>query len=141
MPRMRPLVVVSIFCASSSSFVFAPYPATRSDTEWVRSNRRGYTSTPSLPSSSRFDRRCASCSSKVATLASFHVLPDAVQHPVNELDCVFRAECSRQLQRFVDDDGVRRGFVANELAHGHSENQTIDHRHSLGPPVLGRVGD
>jgi hypothetical protein len=68
-----------------------------------------------------------------------YLLPDPVQHPVDELDGILGAERARELEGLVDDDCRRRFRVAHQLADRHAQNEAIEHCHALGPPPLGRV--
>ena len=52
---------------------------------------------------------------------------------------VLNVRASSSASLMMTAGGVLR--VAQELAHRHPQDQTIDHRHPLGTPVLGRLGD
>src|SRR2546423_13912392 len=163
MPRTRPAVRVRICAASSASPVACPCSATIASTGSLTSKRRGYGSTPSVFSSSRFARRCATWSDSATGASAFGVtrpaslcslIPAAsvrsfpwqraahrVEHAVDEADRIVRAERARELERLVDDHLRRRLGLVQELVDRHPENQAIEDVHPLDAPVLGRPCD
>src|SRR5439155_22121870 len=143
MARMRPLVTVSTRSASSSSCVRWPYRSTSSTIVWRRSKRRGYTSTPSRARSVRLARRCSICSAweDIRMELLLQLLPNRIQHSVDELHRVLSTERPRELERLVDDDRPRRARIAHQLADPHPEDQSIEDRHALRAPPLGGLGN
>ena len=70
-----------------------------------------------------------------------NLLPDRIQHTVDELHRLLGREGARQFQRLVDHDRRRRVGTAEQFAGGHPQDQPVEDRHALGAPPFGRLVD
>src|SRR5688572_6076634 len=66
---------------------------------------------------------------------------DAIQHPVDEAAGLAGTELLRDLDRLVDRHLRRDVVLERQLEDGDAQDVSIDHRHALEIPVLGRARD